>query len=75
MSYGCHKIYHFSQAGEPLTIPPLDRFVVIGIDGPPTKAYYNGEAIQDFSFNTDDQVLVLANFKADLNSNFKITWE
>ena len=67
------KCYYLPQAGEPLTIPPLDRFVVLGIDGSPTKAFYNGEAIEGFSF--EDKVLVLTNFKADLNSNFKITWE
>ena len=69
------KCYHLPQAGEPLTIPPLDTLLVLGIDGSPTKAYYNGEAIEGFSFNTDDKLLVLTNFKADLNSNFKITWE
>ena len=69
------KCHHVSQAGEPLTIPPLDTLLVLGIDGTPTEAFYNGEAKKGFSFNTDNQLLVLTNFKADLNSNFKITWE
>ena len=58
-----------------MVIPPLDTIKVLGIEGSPTKAYYNGEAIEGFSFNTADQVLLLTNFKADLTTNFKITWE
>ena len=69
------KCHHVPQAGEPLKIAPLDTLVVVGIDGTPTKAFYNGEAIEGFSFNTDNQLLALTNFNADLNSNFKITWE
>ena len=47
-----------SQAGEPLKIPPLDTVKVLGIGGSPTKAYYNGEAIEGFTFNTTNQVLL-----------------
>ena len=64
-----------SQAGDPLKIPPLNTVAVLGIEGSPTKAYYNGEAIGGFSFNTADQVLLLTNINVDLNSSFKITWE
>ena len=64
-----------SQAGDPLMIPPLDTVKVLGIGGSPTKAYYNGEAIEGFTFNTSSQVLLLTNINVDLNSNFKITWE
>lgn len=63
------------KAGDPLQVPPLDTIKVLGIGGSPTKAYYNGEAIQGFSFNTTSQVLLLTNINVDLTSSFKITWE
>ena len=56
-----------------LNIPPLDTVKVLGIGGSPTKAFYNGNVIEGFSFN--NQVLLLTNINVDLNSSLKITWE
>lgn len=53
----------------------MDTVIVVGIEGTPTKAFYNGEAIEGFSFDTDNHVMTLTSFNADLTTNFKITWE
>ena len=70
----CVCVY-YSQAGDPLKIPPLGVVKVLGVGGSPSKASINGAAISGFQFNTTNNVLLLTGINADLTSSFKITWE
>ena len=58
-----------------MTIPPLDTVEVLGLGSAPTKAFYNGQAITGFEFNSTTRVMSLTSLTVDLNTNFKITWE
>ena len=58
-----------------MTIPPLDTVEVLGLRSAPTKAFYNGQAITGFEFNSTSRVMSLTSLTVDLNTNFKITWE
>ena len=58
-----------------MTIPPLDTVKVLGLESAPTKAFYNGQAITGFEFNSTTRAMLLTSLTVDLNTNFKITWE
>ena len=58
-----------------MTVPAMDRVKVLGVEGSPTKAFYNGEAITGFAFNSTSRVMSLTQLNIDLNNAFKITWE
>ena len=65
----------FLQGSHTMTIPPMDTVKVLGVDGAPTKAFHNGEAIKGFEFNSTSHVMSLTKLTISLNNNFKITWE
>ena len=53
----------------------MDTVRVLGVEGTPTKAFFNGEAITGFEFNSTSHVMSLTQLNIDLNNAFKITWE
>ena len=63
------------QAGDPMDLPPMDGVVVMGVEGTPTKAFYNGEAIPHFYFDPTNRAIHLTYMDIDVNNAFKITWE
>ena len=65
------------QAGDPMDLPPMDGVAVMGVEGTPTKAFYDGEAIPDlyFYFDSTNRVIHLTYMDIDVNNAFKITWE
>ena len=58
-----------------MTIPTMDEVEVLGVQGAPTKAFFNGEAITGFEFNSTSHIMTLSQLNIDLNNTFKITWE
>ena len=58
-----------------MSIPPMDTVKVLGVEGTPTEAFFNGEAITSFEFNSTSRVMSLKELNIDLNNVFKITWE
>ena len=56
-------------------LPVLNRVVVVGVLGSPTKASLNGQPISGFSFDASTTALTLTNLAVTMDTQYSIVWQ